>query len=33
MSQKLPVDGFEWVEDVPSLNQKHRIFIKFVKKI
>ena len=32
MSQKLPVDGFQWVENIPSLNKKLKKFIRFIKK-
>ena len=32
MSQKLPVDVFQWVEDIPSLNKKFKKFIRFIKK-
>ena len=31
MSQKLPVDGFKWVEDIPSLNKKLKKIIKSMK--
>ena len=30
MSQKLPVHGFEWVKDIPSLNKKLKKFIKVI---
>ena len=32
MSKKSPVEGFGWVEDIPSLNEKRKRFIKFIKK-
>ena len=31
MSQKLPVNGFEWVKDISSINKKLYKFIKLMK--
>ena len=31
MSQKLPVDGFEWVEDILIINEKLKKIIKIIK--
>ena len=31
MSQKLPVNGFEWVKDVSSINKNLKTFIKLIK--
>ena len=33
ISQKLPVNGFEWVKDISSINKKIKKFIKLVKTI
>ena len=33
MSQNLLLDGFKWVEDIPSLNKRLNKFIKFIKKM
>ena len=30
MSQKLPVNGFKWIEDLSEFNER---FIKFIMKI
>ena len=32
MSQKLPVGGFEWVEDILVVNEKLKTIIKIIKK-
>ena len=31
MSQKLPVNGFEWVKDISSINKKLKKFMKLIK--
>ena len=31
MSQKLPVNGLEWVKDISRLNKKRKKFIKLIK--
>ena len=33
ISQKLPVNGFEWVKDTSSINKKIKQIIKLVKTI
>ena len=33
ISQKLSVNGFEWVKDISSINKKIKKFIKLVKTI
>ena len=33
MSQKLPVNGFEWVKGISGLNKKLKKFIRFIKNM